>query len=168
MLRSTFPSRRSRARKVRPAGVRRQGHSRTTGIKNHEGLPPSTGCGSPSGRGWWDARLHQRTRAQPSRHDGAPLALVSGALRGSAPQLRSHALRLAERGCNVSAPHEGHHGGSRRQAFRSLGGDGDDSRRATSASGASRGPWAWGLVRIGFRSPPSLLHQHSFVLDVIR
>ena len=30
------------------------------------------------------------------------------------------------------------------------------------------GPWAWGLVRIGFRSPPSLLHQHSFVLNIIR
>ena len=113
-------------------------------------------------------RLHRHTRAQSTHLSGAPLALASGALRRSTSQLRSHALRLAERGCHVPAPHEGHHGGSRGQAFRSPGGDGDGSRGATSASGASRGPWAWGLVRIGFRSPPSLLHQHSFVLNIIR
>ena len=85
----------------------------------------------------------------------------------STPQLHSHALRLAERGCHVPAPHEGHHGGSRGQAFRSPGGDGDGPQGTTSASGASRGPWAWGLVRTGFRSPPSQLHQHSFILNII-
>ena len=51
--------------------------------------------------------------------------------------------------------------------LRSPGGDGDGPRGATSASGASRGPWAWGLMRIGFRSPPSLLRQYSFVLNII-
>ena len=112
--------------------------------------------------------LHRHTRAQSTRLSGAPLALASGALRRSTPQLRSHALWLAERRCHVPAPHEGHHGGTRGQAFRSPGGDGDGPRGAASASGASRGPWAWGLMRIGFRSPPSLLHQRSFVLNIIR
>ena len=107
-------------------------------------------------------------RGSTSRVSGVPLALASGTLRGSAPQLRSHALWLAERGCRVPAPHEGHPGGSRGQAFRSPGGDGDGPRGATSASGASRGPWAWGLVRIGSRSPSSLLHQHPFVPNIIR
>ena len=39
--------------------------------------------------------------------------VTSGVLRRSTPQLRSHALWLAEHGCRVLAPHEGHHGGSR-------------------------------------------------------
>ena len=168
MFRSTFPSRRSKARRAKPARVCQQGHSGATGVKGHERRPPSTSSGSPSRRGWWAARLHRHTRAQPSRLSGAPLALVSGALRRSTPQLRSHALRFAERGCHVPAPHEGHPGGSRGQAFRSPGGDGDGPRGATSTSGASRGPRAWGLVRIGSRSPPSLLHQRSFVLNIIR
>ena len=76
----------------------------------------------------------------PGLNRVASLALASGVLRRPTPQLRSHALRLAERGCHVPAPHEGHLGGSRGQAFRSLGGDGDGPRGATSASGASRGP----------------------------
>ena len=163
-----FPSRRSKARRARPSGVHQQGHSGATGVKSHERRPPPTSSGSPSRRGWWAARLHRHTRAQSSRLSGAPLALVSGVLQRSTPQLRSHALRLAERGHHIPAPHEGHRGGSRGQAFRSPGGDGDGPRGATGASGASRGSWAWGLVRIGFRSPPSLLHQQSFVLNISR
>ena len=49
----------------------------------------------------------------------------------------SYVRMLAERGCHVPAPHEGHHGGTRGQAFRSPGGDGDGPRGATSAFGAS-------------------------------
>ena len=168
VLPSTFPSGRSKARRSRPSGVRQQGHSGATGVKSHERWPPPTSNGSPSRRGWWAARLHRHTRAQPSRLSGAPLALASGALRRPTPQLRSHALRLAERGCHVPAPHEGHHGGTRGRVHRSPGRDGDGPRGAASASGASRGPWAWGLVRIGSRSPPSLLHQHPFILNIIR
>ena len=98
VFRSTFPSRRSKARRARPSGVRQQGHSGAIGVKSHERRPPSTSSGSPSRRGWWATRLHRHTKAQPSRLSGAPLALVSGALRRPTPQLRSHALRLAERG----------------------------------------------------------------------
>ena len=168
VLPGTFPSGRYEARKTKPSGVHRKKHPGATGIESHTRQPPLARRGPTSRRGWWAAHLHRHTRAQPSRLSGAPLALAGGALRRSTPQLRSHALWLAERGCRIPAPHEGHPGGSRGQAFRSPGGDGDGPRGATSASGASQGPRAWGLMRIGSRSPPSLLHQHPFVFSVIR
>ena len=82
VLRSTFPSRRSKARRAKLSGVRQQGHSGATGVKSHERRPPPTSSGSSSRQGWWAARLHRHTRAQPSRLSGAPLVLASGACGG--------------------------------------------------------------------------------------
>ena len=39
VFRSTFPSRRSKARRSRPTGVRQQGHSGATGVQSHERRP---------------------------------------------------------------------------------------------------------------------------------
>ena len=155
-----FPSGGSKARRAKPSRIHQRDHSGIAGVKSHEWQPLLARRSSPSRRGWWVARLHRHTRTQPSRLSGAPLALTRGTLQRSTPQLCSHALRPAERGCGTSAPHEEHLGGSGGQAFRSPGGDGDGPRGATSASRASRGSGLRRLVRIGFFTAHRQLLQH--------
>ena len=80
VLQGTFPSGRYKARKAKPPGVHREEHPGATGVKSHAWQSPPTRCSPTSRRGWWAACLHRRTRAQPSRVSGAPLAFTCEAL----------------------------------------------------------------------------------------
>ena len=118
MLRITCPSGEQRARSAHHSGVHHPDHSGTARRKSHARRQPLTRRSSPSRRGCWAACLHRRPRAQQGRISGAFLAFACGPLRGPATQLRSHALRLAERGVSLSAQHAACPGGSGGQASR--------------------------------------------------
>jgi len=96
------------------------------------------------------------------------MAFGRRALRGTTPQLCSHALRSAERGRRTSAPGEEHSGVSGGQASRSPGGGGDGPRRPARATRASRGPWAWGLMRADVFTVHRSLPQHHFIFNSTR
>ena len=96
------------------------------------------------------------------------MAFGRRALRGTTSQLRSHALRPAERGRRTSAPVEEHSGGSGGQASRGPGGGGDGPRRPARATRASRGPWAWGLMRADVFTAHRSLPQHHFIFNSTR
>ena len=71
------------------------------------------------------------------------------------PQLRSHALRPAERGRRSSAPAEEHSGGSGGQASRGPRGDGDGPRRSSCAP--SVGVLGTGVPRLACLRPAAWL-----------
>ena len=90
------------------------------------------------------------------------MAFGRRALRGTTPQLRSHALRPAERSRRTSVPVEEHSGGSGGQASRGPGGGGDGPRRPARATralglGAHEGRR---LHRASLTSSTSLHLQH--------
>ena len=89
-------------------------------------------------------------------------------LRGTIPQLRSHALRPAKRGRRTLAPVEEHSRGSGGQASRGPSGGGDGPRRPARATRASRGPWAWGLMKADVFTAHRSLPQHLFVFNSTR
>ena len=162
VFRSTFPSRRSKARRSRPTGVRQQGHSGATGVQSHERRPPPTSSGSPSRRGWRAARLHRHPRAQQGRISGALLAFARGTLRGPTSQLCSHAIWPAEHGIRLPAQPAERLGGSGGQASRSPDGDGDGPRGTAWTLRASRGSWSRWLVRSNPFATHLQLPQHPF------
>ena len=96
------------------------------------------------------------------------MALGRRALRGTTSQLRSHALRPAERGRRTSVPVEEHSGGLGGQASRGPGGGGDDPRRPARATRASRGPWARGLMTADIFTAHRSLPQHHFISNSTR
>ena len=96
------------------------------------------------------------------------MAFGRRALRGTTSQLRSHALRPAERGRRTSAPVEEHSGGLGGQALCGPSRGGDGPRRPTRAPGASRGSRAWGLVRVDVFTARRPLLRHHFIFNGIR
>ena len=96
------------------------------------------------------------------------MAFGRRALRGTTSQLRSHALRPVERGRCTSAPIEEHSGGSGGQASHGPGRGGDGSQRPARVTRASRGPWAWGLMRADIFTAHRSLPQHHFVFNSTR
>ena len=96
------------------------------------------------------------------------MAFGRRALRGTTPQLCSHALRPAARDRRTSTPIEEHSGGSVGQASRGPGGGGDGPRRPARTTIASRGPWAWGLMRADIFTAHRSLPQHHFIFNSTR
>ena len=147
VLHGTFPSGEHRARSAHHSGVHHQDHSGTARRKSHARQQPLTRRSSPSRRGCWAACLHRRPRAQQGRISGAFLAFACGPLRGPATQLRSHALRLAERGVSLSAQQAACPDGSGGQVPRRPGRDGDGLQETSRAPRASRGSGSRWLMR---------------------